>query len=143
MSRISVLRISVALALSIGLARAESVTAPIRVIDGDTIETGGETIRILNIDAPETRLCGSGLVRSCAKCPAEAVIGAKARDRLAALLDGAVVTLDRCDGRRCVDPYRRTLARVFVGGMDVGETLIAEGLATRWPQRFDGCGGKK
>jgi endonuclease YncB( thermonuclease family) len=31
------------------------------------------------------------------------------------------------------DRYDRTLATMWVDGVDVGETLIAEGLARRWP----------
>jgi endonuclease YncB( thermonuclease family) len=120
--------------------RTEPLTGPVRVIDGDTIEAGGEIVRILNIDAPETRLCTADLVRSCARCPEEAALGARARNRLRELLDGARLTLDRCDGRRCTDPYGRTLARLTANGRDVGEILITEGLATRWPKRFDGCG---
>jgi endonuclease YncB( thermonuclease family) len=138
-------------------ARSEPLNpAGIYVIDGDTIRlppqagrspvgqfNGGETVRILNIDAPETRACSSsptgGSTRSCARCEMEAALGYKARERLATLLRGATITLDRCDGKRCTDPYGRTLARVFANGKDVGETLISEGLATRWPERFNGC----
>jgi endonuclease YncB( thermonuclease family) len=91
----------------------------------------GETIRILNIDAPEiTR----------AKCEAEAALGFRAKERLADLLAGAGLTLQRCDGSRCTDPYGRTLARLQADGRDLGEILISEGLATRWPKRFNGCG---
>ncbi len=112
--------------------RSEPVTGQPYVIDGDTVRLrGGETIRILNIDAPET---------ARARCEAEAALGYKAKEHLARLLRGATITLDRCDGKRCTDPYGRTLARVFANGKDVGETLISEGLATRWPRRFDGCG---
>jgi micrococcal nuclease len=117
-------------------ARSEPLNpAGAYVIDGDTIRLrAGETIRILNIDAPET---------TRARCEAEAALGYKARERLATLLRGATITLDRCDGARCTDPYGRTLARVFANGKDVGETLISEGLATRWPERFNGCGFRR
>ena len=97
---------------------------PAIVIDGDTVRIGGERVRIRNIDAPELG------------CP-----GARAAaDRLRRLLMSGRVEIVRCTGReRCLDPYRRTLARIEVNGRDVGEILIAEGLATRWPRRAS-CG---
>src|SRR5687768_16258588 len=47
------------------------------IIDGDTFALGSERVRILNIDAPETR--GS-------RCEWELVLGLKAKERLAGLL---------------------------------------------------------
>lgn len=34
--------------------------------------------------------------------------------------------------REGTDSYGRTLARITVGGMDVGEWLVAKGLARPW-----------
>jgi micrococcal nuclease len=76
-------------------------------------------VRILNIDAPETR--GS-------RCERELVLGLKAKERLAGLLRAGSADLAR-DGE---DRYRRTLARVSVGGQDVGQVLVREGLALPW-----------
>ena len=146
---------------ALGLAaRAEPVSGPIYVIDGDTVRlapqagrspvgnhAGGETVRVFNIDAPETRPCSGSAkrdsTRSCARCEAEAALGYKAKERLARLLSGARIAIHRCDGARCQDQYGRTLARLKANGRDVGETLIAEGLATRWPERFNGCGFRR
>ena len=89
------------------------------ITDGDTIALGSERVRILNIDAPETR--GS-------RCERELVLGLKAKERLAVLLRAGVVDVDR-DGQ---DRYRRTLARLSVGGRDVGTVLVREGLALPW-----------
>ena len=89
------------------------------IIDGDTIALGSERVRILNIDAPETR--GS-------RCERELVMGFKAKERLAILLRAGWVDVDR-DGQ---DRYRRTLARLSVGGRDVGTILVREGLALPW-----------
>jgi micrococcal nuclease len=89
------------------------------IIDGDTFALGSERFRILNIDAPETR--GS-------RCERELVLGLKAKERLAGLLRAGSVDVDR-DGQ---DRYRRTLARVSVGGRDVGSILVSEGLALPW-----------
>ncbi len=119
----------------ISAAQAEPVSGPIYVIDGDTARLrGGERVRVLNIDAPEI---------SKPRCEAEAALGFRAKERLARLLSGARVTIHRCDGGRCEDQYGRTLARLEANGRDVGETLISEGLATRWPERFNGCGFRR
>jgi micrococcal nuclease len=93
------------------------------IIDGDTVSIERERIRILNIDAPETR---------GARCEAELVAGLKAKERLAQLLRAGPVTLRRCDGSRCLDPYGRVLARIEAGGRDIGEVLVREGLALPW-----------
>ncbi len=97
-----------------------------RAIDGDTIICGRSTIRISNIDTPEKgRL---------AKCAAEADLAAHATaftaERLAA---GSVEMVP--DGKRPRDRYGRTLATVRVNGQDLGEMLIAAGLARRWDGR--------
>lgn len=91
------------------------------VVDGDTVWIAREKIRLLDIDAPEMR----------GKCQAERALAIRARDRLAALLDGRRVRIVP-QGK---DRYGRTLARI--GG--VGEQLIREGLASRWPHRKDWC----
>lgn len=94
------------------------------VHDGDTVWWQGEKIRIADIDAPE--LTG--------KCPRERQLAIAARDRLVVLLNARPVTIQR-SGR---DRYGRTLARIN----NVGEQLIREGLATRWPQRRNWCTSK-
>ena len=89
------------------------------IIDGDTFALGSERVRIWNIDAPETR--GS-------RCERELVLGLKAKERLAGLLRAGSVDIIR-GGE---DRYSRTLARVSVGGLDVGSVLVGEGLALPW-----------
>lgn len=128
-------------------SRAEPVAGPIRVIDGDTVELlrSGEIIRLYNIDAPEARPCAGGThggaTSSCARCPAEMALAARAGERLAAMLEGQPVAIHRCEpSGRCKDRYGRTLARLEAAGRDVGEALINEGLATRWPERGNWCG---
>ncbi|MDP3407272.1 thermonuclease family protein [Bosea sp. (in: a-proteobacteria)] len=110
------------------VARAEAVDGNrIVVIDGDTVALPGnpaERIRIYNIDAPETRN---------AHCEAELTAGLKAKERLAQLLRGGPVTVDRCEpSGRCTDPYGRTLARLSAGGRDLGGVLVSEGRALPW-----------
>lgn len=88
------------------------------VVDGDTIYLGGRKIRIAGIDAPETHEYG---------CPAELERGMRAAERLRAMLNAGPVTLTAID--RDEDRYGRKLRNVAVGGADVGQALIGEGLA--------------
>jgi endonuclease YncB( thermonuclease family) len=99
-------------------AAAETVDGSrIVIVDGDTISLpGGERIRLLDIDAPES-------FRSA--CEAELVAGLKAKERVRALLTGQEVTIER-NGR---DRYRRTLGRLFTEDGDIGEILLSERLA--------------
>lgn len=107
------------------LTAATGAAAGARAIDGDTIEFDGETVRIANIDTPETRK---------AKCPEERAKGEAASQALTDLLASGAVTVQRGDpkSRRLTDRYGRTLGLVFVDGHDVGELLIAMGHARRW-----------
>ena len=89
------------------------------IIDGDTLALGSERIRLLNIDAPES-------FRS--RCERELVMGLKAKERLAALARSGPLEVER-HGQ---DRYRRTLARVYGGGRDLGQVLVQEGLALPW-----------
>ena len=92
------------------------------VIDGDTFWLRGEKIRINNIDAPELLT---------PKCPAELALAQQATVRLAELLGSGRLRVLR-DG---IDKYGRTLAVVQAGGADVGDGLVAEGLARTWSGR--------
>ncbi|QIG49463.1 hypothetical protein G5V57_18120 [Nordella sp. HKS 07] len=96
-----------------------SAASNIVIIDGDTIAIGRERIRILSIDTPET---------FHSRCENELVLGLKAKQRLRELLNRGEVRIER-DGE---DRYRRTLAKVFVGDIDIGETLVREGFAQRY-----------
>jgi endonuclease YncB( thermonuclease family) len=91
------------------------------VHDGDTLWWRGEKIRIAEIDTPELN----------GRCPAERAKARAARARLVQLLNAGPVRFERT-GK---DRYGRTLAKFG----PVSETLIAEGLATRWPKRKDWC----
>lgn len=93
------------------------------VTDGDTFRLdSGERIRIAGIDAPETRA-------GQAHCPLEMTRGRVATERLRALIDQREVTFDRV-GRS----YHRTVARVSISGRDLGQLLIARGIARPWPR---------
>ncbi|WP_084620023.1 thermonuclease family protein [Devosia chinhatensis] len=94
------------------------------VVDGDTLWAGGldKSVRLETIDAPETRgnLCGG---------QAEASLGRQAANRLVQLLNENVATLT-LNGK---DRYGRNLGTLWIAGRDVGDILISEGLARRWP----------
>ena len=97
-----------------------------RVIDGDTLEdmSADITYRIENIDTPETG--------SRARCQAERDLGNRATQEARALISAGNVEL-RSTGR--IDRYGRTIAFVLIDGRDLGETLIAGGLARPWRGR--------
>lgn len=92
---------------------------PVIIVDGDTIKIDGTRVRLLDIDAPET-------YRS--RCENELVLGLKAKARLRELVDGGPVAYEP-HGH---DRYGRTLAHVLAGGTNVGDVLLAEGLALRY-----------
>jgi micrococcal nuclease len=90
-----------------------------RVVDGDTIKLGRETVRLLGIDTPE-----SGRPNTPVEC------GAKAAGRaLRRLLDGREVVLTFDPSQDETDRFGRTLAYVSVDGRDAGEAMIAAGWA--------------
>ena len=99
-------------------------TGTVSIVDGDTISVGREKIRLLAIDTPET-------FRS--RCDNELVLGLKAKERLRQLLDSGSVSIER-DGH---DRYRRTLANVKAGAIDVGATLLAEGYALPYQSGYE------
>lgn len=102
-----------------GPAAADTLDGrPAVIIDGDTVAFGHERIRIENIDAPESFR---------PRCERELVAGLKAKERLAHLLRAGPVLR-----RRGLDPFQRTLGRLRTAAGDVGEVLVAEGLALPW-----------
>ncbi len=91
------------------------------VVDGDTFKFAGETIRIADIDTPETHP---------PRCAREARLGERATERMQALLNAGPVTLEPY--KRPHDRYGRRLAVVTRDGVSLGERLVAEGLARRY-----------
>ena len=89
---------------------ATVLCAALVVTDGDTILCNEERIRILGVDAPETRF---------AQCDAEYRLGIVAKLRLEELVREANLEIRR-NGR---DRYDGTLAQIIVDGMDVAELL--------------------
>lgn len=130
--RVPVWRV-VALAVIIATgASAERVDpASIRVIDGDTVELDGQSIRLVGFDTPKTWE---------PECDYERVLDALATDRLVELVgSGMGVDVTMLLGR---DRYDRGLARMFIGNIDVSDILTAEGLARPYERgrRAEWCG---
>lgn len=130
------------LALGFGLValggnQAEAATAPCavaRVVDGDTVildclGLGQFRARLMGFDTPETHR---------PRCNQEAALGQAATRRLRALLDMPGAKAVELGGW---DRYDRRLITITINGRDVGDTLIAEGLAQpyRRGQRPDWC----
>lgn len=94
------------------------------LVDGDTLWLWGENIRLRDFDTPEpqSQLCGG---------QAEVALAHRASARLLELLNGNDWTIERfgTDNTRS----KRRLATIRIGGQDVGDVLIEERLARRWP----------
>lgn len=87
-----------------------------RVIDGDTVELeGGERVRFLMVDTPET----TGGATDC--------YGPEATQFTRSALEGQKVEL-RYDVQ-CEDRYGRLLAYVFVDGREINTLLVERGYA--------------
>lgn len=86
-----------------------------RVIDGDTVEVGGETIRLCCVDTPEIR----------GKCEAEKRLAVLAKRRVASLMAGNSFTVDRSTQK--IGRYGRTIASIRMMGSTLSGILIAEG----------------
>lgn len=93
------------------------------VVDGDTIWLQGENLRLRSFDTPEpfTDICGG---------KQEVALAKRASARLLDLLNGNPFTVETfgIDGTG-----KRTLATIRIAGRDVGDILIDERLARRWP----------
>ena len=100
-------------------ASAERIEpAMIRVIDGDTIELQGQSVRLVGFDTPETWK---------PRCDYERALGQQATKRLVELIgSGRGVDVVMLPG---LDRYRRGLGRLFIANVDVSEILVSEGLA--------------
>lgn len=107
------------------LAMAGLVLSQPQVIDGDTLRDGDERYRVENIDAPERG--------GRARCGAERDLAEAARDYVAAWVRGARLIEAEPIGRR--DRYGRIVARISIDGVDLGERLMARGLAQPWRGR--------
>jgi endonuclease YncB( thermonuclease family) len=114
-----------------GITTLAAIGAALIVIDGDTIRSDEERIRLEGIDAAEI---------GHAKCEAERRLAVLAKRRLEQLLGSGPVDIRRNEHPKPPDRYGRTLARVLVDGEDVACILIKEGYARPWTgRREDWC----
>jgi micrococcal nuclease len=93
------------------------------IVDGDTLWLDGTNLRLEGFDTPEphTAICGGA---------AEVALAKRASARLRQLLNENAFTVETfgIDGTG-----KRVLATIRINGQDVGDILIEERLARRWP----------
>ena len=119
--------LSAALAVC-GAAFADDVIGQASVIDGDTIEIHGTRIRIFGIDAPESdQLCRNGDSEHY-RC------GQKTSNALFDFIASRPVQCVEVDR----DRYNRTVAVCSLGGTDIADWLVRNGLALDWPRYSKG-----
>ncbi len=92
------------------------------VVDGDTFYLDGHSIRVADIDTPET-------YRS--RCSYEANLGAQATRRFMQLLNAGPFVVKPIPFRD-KDRYGRKLRTVHRNGQSLGAILVSEGLARVW-----------
>ncbi len=94
-------------------------TGPVEVVDGDGLRLNGKAIRLHGIDAPERE-------QTCRDAHgSEWPCGTVATNRLAMLIRDNLVTCTEVDR----DRYDRVVALCKAAGVDLGGTMVAEGLA--------------
>jgi endonuclease YncB( thermonuclease family) len=122
-------------------------SSPIEVIDGDTVRHAGSTYRLVGFDTPERG--------DRAQCDYERGQAEAATRRLSKLISSGGADLKRvaCACRAGTEGtkncnYGRLCGSLTVGGRDVGQILIGEGLAhpyvcsgTSCPKRQPWCDG--
>jgi len=102
----------------------------IEVLSSDTLVVDGRHIRLANAAAPQPA--------PHARCAAEALGARQARLRITALSQGVQKVTVAPTG--ALDDHNRTLATVFLDGVDPGQVLIDEGLAVAPEAKaFDWC----
>jgi endonuclease YncB( thermonuclease family) len=112
------------LLLASGSAYSGDLAGQASIIDGDTLEIHGTRIRLWGVDAPESSQLCRGEDSLQYRC------GAKAANDLDAFIAGRPVSCLPIS----LDRYGRIVATCSVGGADLGDWLVRNGLALDWPQ---------
>lgn len=108
---------SLALGLALVCVACSDAT---EVVDTEHVRVDGHLITLHQLDAPS----------DAATCASERELGARARSRLQALISDAHEVTFRKTGMACLQVMRCD-GFVHADGVDVGDKLIAEGLAVR------------
>jgi endonuclease YncB( thermonuclease family) len=109
-------------------AAADDLTGQVSIVDGDTLEIHGTRIRLWGVDAPESSQLCRGEDSLQYRCGAQAANDLY--DYIAKRpVDCLPISLDR---------YGRTVATCSVGGSDIGDWLVRNGLALDWPEYSEG-----
>lgn len=107
--------------------QAITIQSDVSVFDGDTLEIGPMLIRLHGVDAPEkAQKCAAPDGRTW-RC------GTAASNRVRALIDGRDISCEALDR----NPYGRIIVRCSADGLDIGKTLINEGLAWAFVEYSD------
>ena len=104
-------------------ANAQTILGTAKVIDGDTIDIGGQRVRLHGIDAVEAQ-------QSCNRTGETWNCGQEATALLSSLANGKPVTCTQQD----IDSYDRIVATCKVGWSDLGKAMIDAGFAVALPQ---------
>jgi endonuclease YncB( thermonuclease family) len=118
---VAILALTALVVARIGGGDRETLAGTARAADGDTLVLDGRRIRLLGMDSPE-------LAQTCTRDCEAWRCGIAARSRLGELLRGGPVNC----ATEGTDRYGRALARCVVGGADIGERMVREGLAVAY-----------
>lgn len=107
------------LMLCLATPAVADIDGPIHVIDGDTFDVGNVRVRLYGVDAPE-------VAQTCDDAQGRAwPCGAFVKEEISRRFEGETARCEEIDR----DRYGRSVARCFVQGRDIGEEIVADGLA--------------
>jgi endonuclease YncB( thermonuclease family) len=119
--RLSALSIAFTL-LSSSLHAQSTITGPARVIDGDSIEIAGISIRLFGLDAPEKAQACLDRAGNAYACGLHATV----------FLIQIIQNRDVSCEVRDIDRYRRRIAVCFAGETNLNSALVRNGWAVAY-----------